>query len=584
MTVTAAGSASRPAAGGTRPRGWIAPWSRGPYTRRLRLVCGLILFTYVGTHLIDHALGNASIATMDAMLIAQKFLWQGVIGTTLLYSALLIHPLLGLWSLYARRYVGWTSLEVVQLVLGLCIPPLLANHLTVTRLSLLLFGNDKSYPQELHALWIASPTFGVIQITVLIVAWTHACIGLNGMIHMLGVGPRWRAVLLAGAVLLPSLALLGFEHGVREQIRAEAVSGWHPPPATTDTQAQAARLRMIRDTFWLGYAATIALVLGLRAARRWHETRLRGIVIGYPDGVTVRVPPGLSVLDASRMAGISHASVCGGRGRCSTCRVRVRESVPGALPAPRAAERQVLARVGVDPAMIRLACQTRPRGDVDVAPLIPPEIAGEFVLGGTPRLAGEEHFVVAMFVDLRDSTRLAATHLPYDSVFLIGRFVAGVARAVIASGGIPNQFLGDGVLALFGLRSPPQQACRDALAAVYAVRAAVAGLRSVAAGAASAPLDCGIGVHCGTAIVGEIGFGGHVTTTALGDVVNVAARLEAMTRTLACGAVISRDVYASAEIEPDDGEWRVVTVRGREATIEVRMLGRGVGGAAARET
>ena len=539
----------------------------GPVTRRLRLASGLVLFAYVALHLIDHSLGNAGIPAMDAMLVAQKWIWQGVIGTTLLYGALTLHAGLGLWSLYARRYVGWTRLEQLQLALGLAVPAMLANHLTVTRLTLVLYGHDKLYQQELHALWLAAPAWGVLQLAVLVVAWTHACIGLGRAAALAPWFPRLRGALLAATVLLPALAMLGFVQGVREQARAEAAPGWHPDHARVETAPQAAALRAVRNDFLIGYLAALLAILAARAWRRRHETGRRGIAVHYPDGQTARIPAGLSVLDASRMIGVPHASVCGGRGRCSTCRVRV--TAPDThLPPPSSGERRVLDWVGVDPALVRLACQLRPLGDVTVTPLVPPEAAEAYVAGHAPRLAGEERFVAALFVDMRDSTQLAEAHLPYDSVFLVGRFVTAVARAVVEAGGLPNQFMGDGVLALFGLDSGPRAACLAALDALTRIEAALDALNASALGP---ELRAGIGLHCGPVIVGEIGFGAHVTTTALGDVVNAAARLQAMSRELGCEAIVSESVFTTAGVPPLD-DAHIVELRGRVAPLPVRLL------------
>lgn len=537
-----------------------------PRSRSVRLVCGLILFAYVTLHLIDHSLGNISIDAMNAMLSIQKWIWQSWLGTILLYGAVITHASLGLWSLYTRRYSGWTRTEAVQLVLGLCIPALLANHFTVTRLTLFWFGNDKRYEQELHALWIASPAWGLVQLAVLVVAWSHGCIGVWRAIRLRGESPQWRSLALTVAVVVPVLAMLGFVQGVREELRNEAVSGWHPILHRSDLPAQARALGIARDLFLVWYGGTLLLIVGARLARRWHETQRRGLTVRYPDGRAVRIPSGMSILDASRMAGIHHASVCGGRGRCSTCRVRVR-CPPANIPLPSASEQRVLAWVGLDAAYVRLACQLRPRGDVSVMPLVPPEHAADFVVGQARRL-GEEAFIVAMFVDLRDSTHLTEARLPYDAMFLVARFVGAVAHAIDEAGGQPNQFTGDGVFALFGLDAPPAEACRQALRAVDRVSATVARL----ARSTGEKLRCGVGVHCGRAIIGDVGYGRQVTLTALGDVVNVAARLEQMTRSFDCEAIVSEDVIELAGYAGGPGLTETVSVRGRSGVLRVRIL------------
>ncbi len=146
--------------------------------RNLRLVTGLILFTYVTTHLLNHSLGNTSVATMESGLLVQKWIWQGVVGTAALYLALSTHFTLGLWAFYERRHFGWTPTEIVQLGLGLSIPFLLMNHLFATRIALTQYGLQKGYAQELYSFWVAAPELGLLQVSVLIVAWIHGCIGV----------------------------------------------------------------------------------------------------------------------------------------------------------------------------------------------------------------------------------------------------------------------------------------------------------------------------------------------------------------------------------------------------------------------
>ena len=192
------------------------------------------------------------------------------------------------------------------------------------------------------------------------------------------------------------------------------------------------------------------------------------ITVSYPDR-QVRVPKGLSVLEASLRFNVPHASVCGGRARCSTCRVRV-VSDRGALPRPSGREAFVLERVGAgaDPS-IRLACQLRPQTDIAVIPILPPNVGADFVRNRQRINIGEERYVVSMFVDMRGSTKLAEARLPFDIVFLINRFVEAASQAVIEAGGQPNQFVGDGLLALFGLDVDPPTACRQALRAAAMV-------------------------------------------------------------------------------------------------------------------
>ena len=431
------------------------PWLLGSRLRHVRLVSGLVLFAYVSLHLLNHGLLNVSVAAADRMLLAQKALWQGPAGTALLYGALLTHAGLGVWSLYARRYAGWRPAEAWQLVLGLSIPAMLANHVMVTRAAWSLHGLNKGYVAELDALWVGGPghapsLWGWLQIGGLLVAWAHACIGLFFLLRLRRWWPAWQAPLLALAVVIPILALLGFAAGGREVARAEADPAWRAtqlPQAVAGTPDQKARLARLRNDLVAVYAGSIALALVARLVRSLADRRGRRFAIHYPGRAPIHMLGGLTVLDASRKERIGHASVCGGRGRCSTCRVRVLWS-EAALPKPTASERHVLDRIGADPDTIRLACQLRPEAALAVVPLIPPGIAADFIAGRAARIPGDERFLVAMFIDLRGSTALAESRLPFDSVFLLGRFIGAASGAVVAAGGRPVQFLGDGALCL----------------------------------------------------------------------------------------------------------------------------------------
>src|SRR5262249_11253295 len=170
------------------------------------------------------------------------------------------------------------------------------------------------------------------------------------------------------------------------------------------------------------------------------------IRIVYPDGRAVRAAKGLSVLDASRRAGIPHAAVCGGRARCSTCRVRVLLGWEGLVP-PSPAEPRVLRLIGGDRA-VRLVCQLKPTADISVWPLLPPEITVRDADRLNVTATGTERFVAILFIDIRSSTQLVENRLPYDVVFILNRFFEAVGSAIIAAGGTPHHFIRGGMVAV----------------------------------------------------------------------------------------------------------------------------------------
>ena len=196
------------------------------------------------------------------------------------------------------------------------------------------------------------------------------------------------------------------------------------------TPAEAARLVAIRQGFLTAYLLALLVVLLARGVRRLREWR-RAVQITYPSGRVVAVPVGFTILDASRTADIPHASVCGGRGRCSTCRVRISRGL-AQLPPASEAERRVLARVGAAPD-VRLACQTRPVRDVAVEPLLAPSVAPSDAFGTDVR-QGHEQELAVLFADLRGFTRMAEHKLPYDVVFFLNRYFEAVGTAITSRG------------------------------------------------------------------------------------------------------------------------------------------------------
>jgi adenylate cyclase len=184
---------------------------------------------------------------------------------------------------------------------------------------------------------------------------------------------------------------------------------------------------------------------------------------------------------------------------------------------------------------------------------------------------GKERYIVSMFVDMRGSTKLAEARLPFDVVFLINRFLGACSKAALDAGGQPNQFVGDGVLALFGINVDAKTACRQALRAAANVATNVDHMNQQLASDLPEPIQYGLGVQGGEVIIGDIGFQDHTVFTALGDPVNVAARLQDMTKSLNCRAIISEDVFLTADIAANTLSRKEVAIRGREEPMIVRV-------------
>jgi len=545
---------------------------RGIGIRQVRIGCGLVLFAYLLSHFINHALGNISYEAMEAGLDYHMGFWRTPAVAGVFYTAAITHWSLGLWALYERRQFRYRWAEISQLVLGISIPFLLVTHFVGSRLQSPLFGRDSHYAQVLIADWVNRPYMHWIQFTLLIVAWVHGCIGLYFWLRLKRVFRATAPFLLAIGVLVPTLALLGLVQGARQAIALYGEPEWRAanfPQGRLPTPAERALLDAIVDDFVIGYAVVLGLIFVARGARGLHERRRGMINLSYPNGRVVRVPKGTSVLEASLRNRIPHASVCGGKARCSTCRIRVQGDLR-ALPKPSRRESFVLDRVGAsgDPA-VRLACQLRPQVDLAFQLLFPPRLDAAGMHRSKGLNVGQERYVVSMFVDMRRSIGIAEKRLPFDTMFLINRFIGAVCQAVEDAGGRPNQFVGDGVLALFGLHDSPEVACRQAVDAAARIAANVEELNRELAHDLREPISIGIGVNGGNAIIGDIGHKEHMVFTALGDSVNVAARLQDLAKDLRCEVVISADVCQRAGLAAPEESFQQVRIRGRDDPLAV---------------
>jgi adenylate cyclase len=544
--------------------------------RQLRLASGLVMLAYVTMHLLNHAVGLVSLEAMEDVLWYIFRIWSKRPTQALLYGSFLVHYGLALWALWQRRSLRLRASEMMQLVLGFAIPILLAQHVVGTRIGQDYLHTDTGY--YAYLLWVyfvQSPSDGYWQMAVLVVAWAHAMIGLHFWLRVRPWYARLQAPALVLAVLVPVLSLLGMVEAGREVVALAADPVWtqrafaqmRPPSPETRRTLEAITAGL--SWFFGGAVGAVLLARFIRHIWRRRHGLLR---IGYPDGRFVDVTPGTTVLEASRIAGIPHASVCGGRGRCSTCRVRVRAEI-GSIDPPEPVEQRVLRRIAATP-NIRLACQLRPRGHVEVTPLLPPFAAAADGRQRVDFVQGSEREIAILFADIRGFTALSEGRLPYDVVFVLNRYFAAMGRAIETAGGRVDKFIGDGVMALFGIESGPRAGCREALAAARLMSDRLAELNLSLRAELDEPLRIGIGIHAGPTIVGEMGYGKASAITAIGDAVNTASRLESLTKDYDCELVVSEETIERAGLDLTDLPRREIEIRGKREMLAIRTLAR----------
>lgn len=543
--------------------------ARGDVLQRLRLATGLVLFVFAATHFLNHALGLFSLDAMDAMQGWRKMVTRSWPGSIVLLSAFLVHVLLALYKLSLRLTWRLPFWEAAQIVSGFSIPLFLITHTVFNRGAATLGGTDDSYAFELANIW---PGLALEHGALLLCVWVHGCIGMH---YWLSLAPWYRQVrqiLFALAVALPVTALAGFSVAGR-QVEMQLAA----PDAVEDLQrtsrapdaATTARLVTLRDRLQQTFLVLVGFALLVPAVRLLRRAAGNRVEVTYRGGPTVRVAPGATLLEISRMKEVPHASVCGGRARCSACRVGI-ESGLESLPPPSAGEAMTLAGINAPP-NVRLACQIRPLHSITVTRLVAPPVR---VTGRTTAVGvqGVERTLAVLFLDTRDFTSISEARLPYDVVFILNRLFTTVGEAIRSHDGKIDKYLGDGLMAIFGAESGEAEGCRQALGAARDIDLALERLNTEIIAESGQPLRIGMGIDVGPLVVGHIGHAETAMLTVIGTTVNAASRLEALTKEKKCQLIAALDVLTHAGVSPDTFAREEVAIRGLSAPRAVALI------------
>lgn len=265
--------------------------------------------------------------------------------------------------------------EAVQIATGFAIPFLLLPHIINTRFAHVVFGVQDSYLYELKRLW---PDSALLQSLLLLLVWIHGCIGIHHWLRLSEGYKQIRPMLMAVAVAVPVLALAGFAVAGRQTaVIMSDQEAFAALKARSDgpDDAESATIANWRTGLRVGFGVILCGLAGYLMLQWTSRKVLRSRVrITYAGGNVADIEAGQTLLEASRAAGIPHASVCGGRARCSTCRVRIDKGLETLTP-PTGAEAITLKSIDA-PKNVRLACQVRPRKPLSVSLVSAPGTLG----------------------------------------------------------------------------------------------------------------------------------------------------------------------------------------------------------------
>ena len=308
---------------------------------------------------------------------------------------------------------------------------------------------------------------------------------------------------------------------------------------------------------------------------------MKNFEVGFTSDKNIQIQKGQSLLDASLAASIPHVHVCGGNARCSTCRVLILAG-EGALTSPTEKEDLLKSQMHF-PDGIRLACQTYVKGNgVRLTRIIRDESDIDLYIGSSAEdftEIGVEKKVVMCFIDIRDFTHLAETHLPFDIIHIMRKLFNSFHAIIERNSGKVIETTGDGLYAVFGLNKDINESADAAVESGYHI---LKDLEQMNDGYFSKYFDqrieIGIGIHAGTVVAGDIHLGNEKHLLVMGFPVTVAARLQNATKELNNNFIISSEAWKLTRNPFSDHPSRSIHLKGVTAPVNIHLLGKSYNG------
>ena len=285
----------------------------------------------------------------------------------------------------------------------------------------------------------------------------------------------------------------------------------------------------------------------------WKRNNLPQLNIS-PDNIQVEIKDGESILTACLRNNISHLHACGGMGRCSTCRIAVSEGIENCTPANKT--EQILAKKIDLPPEFRLACQTEVTGDVHFRRLLLDKrdlVIASQLNKGKYGPVGTSRKPAIMFSDIRGFTPFTESVSSYDIMYILNRYFDIMGEVIIRNGGEINNYIGDAILAFFGLEDSGDPIFRCIKAGVEMLEA-MDEFKPYLEKSFGKTFDIGVGIHYGDAIVGMVGTGSSQRLTVIGETVNTASRIESANKEAGTRLLISEEAYEQVKdrVEVED--------------------------------
>ena len=540
------------------------------FATKLKLWTGMFLMFYCVTHHMNHSLGIFGLTVVDYAREYFLLFWRNPVISFFLLFTLVIHIIFSLLRVIKMTtFKGFQSHEWFQLITGILTVPLLAIHITTTGIAHRFYGVEDTY-----TFW-TSPGLDYFEIFffnfIMLFIWLHGYIGIK---FWMKVNSNYQKYLRQADIfflIIPLLSIVGQISIFRESDLKGFFDTEYKEKILKYSNPENIDLNVLLENtiiyFVLPYLLSIMVLFGYRFYYFKIKRRNNSIKVSYPDGGVSNIFPGMNILDASLEAGIPHAHVCGGRGRCSTCRIKIDQDLTQLEP-PRQNERRILRSIGA-PENIRLACQAYPKIDLNVSPLLSADANFQESYFEQKYTYGSDREICILFADLRAFTKMSEKKLPFDIVFILNQYFKLMGQIIENNGGYLDKFIGDGTMALFGIEEGPKEGSRNAINAATKMNDELKKLNESLINDLPFPLKMGIGIHTGNVIIGKMGYKHAKNLTAVGDAVNTASRLESLTKELKSQIIISKYTFELSEHQIKDLEEDTVNIVGKNDLFDI---------------
>jgi adenylate cyclase len=265
----------------------------------------------------------------------------------------------------------------------------------------------------------------------------------------------------------------------------------------------------------------------------------------FKEQKRINCPEHSTILEATLEANINHTHTCGGRAKCSTCRVSILKGIEN-CNSRNDAEQQIADKLNF-PKDIRLACQTKIVGDISIRKMVSDKFDEDIIFeqftNDSDIALGSQQELTIVFTDIVNYTSFAEKFPPYDVVHVLNRYYRIMNTIITDNDGIISDVAGDGILAVFGIDKKCNNSVLDAIKAIEAMKEKLEIFNLYLKDNFNIQFGIRAGVHYGNVIIGPIDTGEMKKMAVIGDNVNYASRIEYANKEFGTKLLLSEEAY-----------------------------------------